>query len=143
MALELESWLGVIKTVVMGAAVWIIWSVRHVFKFGLNTQKFLDEHEQYRRDTNRRIDLLEQLVDSLRDTNKYLESLDDRMNRAGKHMSDMATQVQRLPAELRREFMGKELFAAHERENQVSMDHLQRQLDQLWGQARTRDTPRK
>lgn len=127
----------------MGIAVWIIWSVRHAFTFGLSTQKFLDAHEQYRKDTNKRLDAIDAELDSLKDVNKQLEALAERMGRAGRAMSDMASKVQGLPAELRREFMGKELFAAHERENQGNFEHVQRQLDQMWGQWRTRETPRK
>lgn len=72
-----------------------------------------------------------------------LTTISQRMDRAGREMSDLATKVQGLPATWRADCVTRELFDRADVENRQDRQRMQRQIDLLWAAIyRSRLEPR-
>lgn len=112
----MTDWLiSIIKNVAMGAAVWLLWSLRGAFVAGWNVQKFIRQFEEHKRQSDEEID-----------------GLKLRMDRAGVAMSDLATDVQGLPERLRVEFLPRRESELIQKESEVDRERLWQEVRDLW-----------
>ncbi len=112
----------VVQTVIMVVTVIVVFIVRNSFKIGSVT-------------TAEARDIAEAKADII--------GVNQRMDRAGREMSNLATKVQGLPVMWRSDCVTRELFDRADQENKKDRERMQRQIDLLWAAVyRSRLDPR-
>ena len=81
-------------------------------------------------------------IDDIERMGNRVANLEGRMDRAGKQMSDIATDLQGLPEELRGIFLSRESFAQFAQQNADERAQLRREVERLWEAMRGSRTSR-
>ena len=111
----LEWAFSIAKSVAMGVAFWVLWSIRGAFLAGWNVQRFISDEKAARAVQDKRIDEIEK-----------------RLDRGGKLTSDLASDVQGLPEAMRAEFLTRRESDLIIVESRADRARLSNEIDNLW-----------
>lgn len=75
--------------------------------------------------------------DKLTDLERSIGALTVRLDKGGKEMSDLASEVQGMPERLRTIFVPRELYGASEAVNGQEHHRMLAEIEKLWGQVRS------
>ena len=136
--------LNVAKAVAMFAAFAIVWSLRNAFIAGWNVHKFINDYLQYKKDNDKEVaQLRTDFKEDVANLKELIKKNEQRLDRAGEEMSNIASDVQGMPERLRSDFVPRREVELQFAENKVDRELLRQEVNNIWKRISERDERRR
>lgn len=136
-----QHWFNVAQIVTWGVVFVIAWIIKRAYSAGKWVSSIGENHAKALKELR---DEVEELKIKSEERCEELErDVASRFDKAGVQMSNMATKVQQLPTELRRDFVLLAVHLVQMEETRDERNRIRLQIEQLWAAVRhERKTPR-
>lgn len=110
--------LTIAKSVVMGLAFWLLWTIRSVFTVGWNIHKFVRRFEK--------------MVEDFTKAQADIQGIGGRLDKGGQRMSDLCDEVQGLPHVLEDKFITRREYEAANSDRDRYRREIREEMTRLW-----------
>lgn len=140
-----QHWFNVAQIITWGVVFVIAWIVKRAYSAGKWVSNIGEYHTkalgELRADVEEIKDDLSARCRNIEEgSQKRLKELEretySRFDKAGVQMSNMATKVQQLPTELRRDFVLQAVYFVQQEETRDERNRIRIQIEQLWSAVR-------